>query len=132
MTVASGFNLIHAGFLPGDRVRADCGLFDHVGTVSRSGNVLAASAQFGGVREVAPHEFSGGRPIRNEGTVGLRTRGQVLQHIEQRLGEPYCLLTANCEHVNNEAHGMGRKSPQVAGIVVLMLAGVCAYLVPRR
>ena len=117
-------NLLAHGFLTGDRVRTNCGLFDHVGTVSRRGAVFAASVKHGHLCEVSPHEFSGGRPITNEGHLGLRSRGQVLTFLEQRQGAPYCLLGQNCEHVNNEAHGLGRRSPQLAIAAVMIALGI--------
>lgn len=100
-------------FQPGDRVGTDCGAYRHVGTVSERRWIYANSRKYGQLCEVSPFEFSGGRPIENEGFLGIRTRYEVLIFLRSKLGTPYQLLEYNCEHTNNEAHGLGRWSPQI-------------------
>ena len=75
--------------------------------------IYANSRKYGELCEVPPYQFSGGRKIVNEGFIGIRSRREVLNHLRARLGTPYQLLDYNCEHANNEAHGLGRWSPQV-------------------
>lgn len=112
----SEFYSLPNSFQPGDRVGTDCGAYKHVGTVSERRWIYANSRKYGQLCEVPPCEFSDGRPIVNEGFLGLRTRNEVLNHLRVRLGTPYQLLDYNCEHTNNEAHGLGRWSPQIDNI----------------
>jgi len=116
----SFYQQLPLGSRPGDSIRTPCGFYDHVGTVGRNGTVLASSRKFGALCEVTPHEFSGGRMIYNDGFKGQRSREQVLQHLEARLGQKYCFLSANCEHQNNHAHGFGYFSPQLNATIVLI------------
>ena len=101
-------------YRPGDRVRVRCGLYDHVGTVADDGWIWANSFKQGGMTKVSPQDFSGGRPIVNDGP-GPRHPRAALAELEARAGERYCLVTNNCEHVTNSAHGLGHHSPQVRG-----------------
>ena len=98
-------------FQPGDRVVTDCGAYRHVGTVSERRWIYANSRKYGQLCEVPPFEFSNGRLIQNEGFIGLRSRFEVLRHLRVRLGSRYRLLENNCEHTNNEAHGLGCPAP---------------------
>ncbi len=100
-------------FQPGDRVATDFGIYRHVGTVSEKRWIYANSRKYGRLCEVPPFEFSKGRMIQNEGFIGLRTRHAVLEHLRSNLGTPYKFFDNNCEHVNNDAHGLGRWSPQI-------------------
>lgn len=109
-------------FQPGDRVATDCGAYKHVGTVSERRWIYANSRKYGHLCEVPPYAFSGGRPIKNEGFLGIRTRHQVLDHLRTRLGTPYQLTEYNCEHSNNEAHGLGRWSPQMDNLALAIFA----------
>jgi len=119
------------GSLPGDSLRTACGLYDHVGTVGRNGMVLASSRKFGALCEVTPYEFSGGRMIFNDGFKAQRSREQVLQHLEARLGQKYCLISANCEHQNNQALGFGYISPQLNTVLVLISGVFLLYAISR-
>lgn len=115
-------------FQPGDRVETDCGAYRHVGTVSERRWIYANSRKYGQLCEVSPFEFSAGRGIENEGFLGIRTRFEVLQHLRAKLGSPYRILDNNCEHTNNEAHGLGRWSPQIENIRVILFGvsvGLC-------
>ena len=120
-------NFLPIYFQPGDRVFTDCGAYRHVGTVSERRWIYANSRKYGQLCEVPPFEFSNGRSIKNEGFIGLRTRLEVLQHLKARLGTPYRLLDSNCEHSNNEAHGLGWRSPQIENIGGLLLGLGIAY-----
>ena len=108
-------------FQPGDRVATDCGVYKHVGTVSERGWIYANSRKYGLLCEVSPYDFSSGRPIKNEGFLGIKTRFEVLSYLKSKLGKPYELLTYNCEHTNNEAHGLGRRSPQIDNLKVALI-----------
>lgn len=117
-------------FQPGDRVSTDCVAFRHVGTVSERRWIYANSRKYGQLCEVPPIEFSGGRMIENNGFLGIRSRWEVLQYMRARLGTPYRLLDYNCEHTNNEAHGLGRWSPQIESLGIAFLSiGVAALCV---
>ena len=117
-------------FQPGDRVGTNCGVYRHVGTVSERRWIYANSRKFGQLCEVSPYEFSGGRPIENDGFPALRSRYEVLAHLRSKLGTPYQLFDYNCEHANNEAHGFGRRSPQIQNAANLFLGlGVAAVCI---
>jgi len=109
-------SFLSSSFRPGDRVRVRCGLYDHVGTVAEDGHIWANSFKQGGMKKVSPEQFSGGRRILNEGP-GPRHPRATLAELERRAGERYCLVTNNCEHVTNSAHGLGHRSPQIRGVV---------------
>lgn len=128
--VLDNSHALPANFQPGDRVATDCGIYKHVGTVSERGWIYANSRKFGQLCEVTPHAFSGGRPITNEGFLGLRTRTEVLNHLRARLGTTYQLMEYNCEHANNEAHGLGRWSPQIDNLALAIFSfGLGAFCV---
>jgi len=124
-------NNLPSSFLPGDRVRTHCGLYDHVGTVSRCRKIYASSRKFGILCEVSPKEFSGGRPVMNDGFIGLRSREAVLRHLEARLGQEYSFFNANCEHQNNSAHGLGSVSPQLQAMFGILIFGSGLFLLSR-
>lgn len=118
-------------FGPADRVRTNCyGLFDHVGSADGNGMIYAKSRKYGCLCLVTPFQFSSGRPIENEGQVGIYPPWYVLQVLHSKLGEPYDLLNGNCEHANNEAHGLGHVSPQIDDLLLGLCIGA-AIVVAR-
>jgi len=114
-----------------DRLRTDCGFYDHVGTADGNGMIYAKSRKYGCLRLVTPYQFSEGRPIHNEGQVGIYPSWYVLKRLHSKLGEPYDFLNGNCEHANNEAHGLGRVSPQINNLFFKLFVVAVVITVAR-
>ena len=109
---------------PGDKLRARHPLFDHVGTLNWDGRVWAASNRFQGIRLVSLEDFLGAGELINEGHIGPRSRTDVLRCYEEIASDGYCVLSKNCEHIDNHARGLGYCSPQMDD--VLKVAAVTA------
>ncbi len=107
---------------PGDRLRVKFLGFDHIGTLAHDGRIYAASRKSGKVSIVTPEQFSGGREILNDGQIGSCSK--VFANYKAVLGEPYDLLSANCEHYDNWARGLGWKSEQADRAKELALLGL--------
>lgn len=117
----------------GDRLTVDCGWFRHVGNVSGfsiDGQplVISASKRRGIVVEESLDEFSGGRPVRNDGFHGHVPRHAVVARLRAMIGQPWHLLR-NCEHVASVAEGRTPTSPQLVGWGV---AGLLLFALTRE
>lgn len=112
------------GIRPGDKLRAQHELYDHVGTAGYDGFIYAASFKFGKVTKTSLEHFSGGKAVINEGHIGPLSVGEVISRYEAVLNNPYDLLFSNCEHTDNWARGLGWSSEQVGNAVVGSLAGI--------
>ncbi len=124
-----------ARFRPGDRLRVKRDGYDHIGTYGYDGLVYAASRKFRGVSKVTLEQFSGGREILNDEQVGPLLCRQIIANYEALLGRPYNLLSANCEHYDNWARGLGWKSEQVdlaKDVALLTALASCAVLAGNR
>ena len=122
---------LDSSFRPGDRVRVRHRFFDHVGTVADDGWIWANSARHGRVCKVPPSDFSGGKPILNDGP-GPRHPRAALREIEAREGEPYSLLFNNCEHLVQSAHGLGHRSPQLRDAAKMAGLAVARFYLSSR
>ena len=106
------------------------GVFKHKGLVSdRSGldgkpMVIASASNSAGVAEVPWDSFTGGRPCFVEGYPSELHPYEVLYNARCLIGQPYNVLTANCEHFVYGGHGQQPSSPQVAMVLTLSALGL--------
>jgi len=115
----------------GDRLRARHFWGDHVGTLNYDGRVWAASNRFKGIRLVSLADFCGGKSIINEGCVGNKNRTEILNSYAALESDGYCVLSKNCEHIDNFVRGVGYKSPQIF-TVGLIAAGAIFLAAAKR
>jgi hypothetical protein len=57
-------------------------------------------------------QFTAGAPLRRHGFLGSLAPGEVAARAQARLGQPYRLADANCEHLVRDVHGVPPQSPQ--------------------
>lgn len=103
------------------------GRVDHKGIVSdRYGDdgepmVLHASNFLGQTVETTATEFvkRAVGPIRFLGYPSYLPPEEVLRRARAKLGEPYKMLSANCEHFTTGVHGLDPVSPQLQGAMTL-------------
>ena len=111
---------------PADRLRVKHWWGDHVGSLNWDGRVWAASRAYRGIRLVNLNAFTGGGSLINEGHIGINSRSRVLESYAALESEGYCVLTKNCEHIDNFVRGLGYRSPQID--IALMLGGAFALI----
>lgn len=123
---------------PGSVVAVPIGPFTHVGIVSDwmtpSGpTIISSSHRRGFVTEEALADFASGRRVISAGYPGDLPPATVIERARSKLGEPWNLLNANCEHLVTWAHGLDRSSPQLrTGFVLLALVGVGSFALRAR
>lgn len=83
--------------------------------------VVHASARVGAVAEEPWREFVGPYRAWRIGYYGDRCACCVVRDARLRIGEPYDLLLANCQHLTRSVHGVAVRSP---GLIGAALAGV--------
>ena len=121
-------NYLESSRLPaGTVVRVNCGLYDHValmgsGTMNGERTVLSFSARHRGLAEVPFSAFAENKQVTVDGYLGTLSPDDVLKRAWLKRGQPYCLMTFNCEHFIRYAHDVNIESPQVTQWVLLVNA----------
>lgn len=122
------------GFLYGTVLAVRVGPFWHVGILSEPTGIFGARAiscsrRRGGVTEESILEFSQGSEVIDRGYPSSLPPELVLWRARSRLGAPWKLLSANCEHFVAWCHGLEVTSPQLraagvfAGAALLAVGG---------
>ena len=106
-------------------------LLSHVGIATGQGTVITA-VPIPGVVELPWHEFSKGRTIHDCGYPSELPPLEVVGNARAQIGQPYRLLSNNCEHLVREAHQLKRESPQLQTWVAVGLLTVATILITRK
>lgn len=119
-------------FQPGDIVAIRVfGAIWHMGVVTFRGSVISASFLHRGVIEQPLREFANGKKIHFAGNPAILPPEIVVQRAESRIGEPWHLLNANCEHFAHWAHGLQPQSPQLARAAGVLIIGAVMGMLAR-
>ena len=121
------------GWRVGQVVAARYGWGTHMGIVTgfdRWGRPLVTSNSMaaGCVVEEPIAEFARDSAPENRGFPSKLTRAEVVRRARSQLGQPYGLLTNNCEHLVSFALGRTRESPQAQRAVAVALVTLFAIL----
>jgi len=108
------------------------GFVEHVGLVTESGTVVANSMRNSGVIEQSLAEFSDGEEVTRLGYPSDLPASIVVARARRRLGARWSLLNSNCEHFVRWAHGLKPTSPQLVGMIGLVVVGILGVLATRR
>ncbi|GAK32146.1 hypothetical protein JCM17846_03850 [Iodidimonas nitroreducens] len=114
--------VVSAWFFPG---------YQHFGIVSERGTVIHASKRQEKVVESSVGEFSEGLPITRHGIDGNLPPYEIVQRARQRIGRPYRLFLQNCEHFVTEVCGVEPRSPQIKGLIFVLLCVLGFSFLPR-
>jgi hypothetical protein len=102
----------------------------HVGIVSYpsifGSNVISSSPRTRQVTEETLFEFANGGRVMDLGYPGQLAPHVVIERARRKLGEPWNLFTANCEHLVSWAHGLEVTSPQLRNAIfwLVLVAGI--------
>lgn len=88
--------------------------------------IIHSSRRRGCVAEEPFSAVVGGLPHWRVGYYGKKCRACVVEAARARIGEPWDLMEANCQHFTRACHGVGRQSPGLAGAGVVSSALVAA------
>lgn len=106
--------------------------YRHYGIDIGDGTVIHASKKKGKVVREAMSAFAEGKPVRYHGLPGTLSSEQVIERVAQLIGEPYRLMSDNCEHLVTHAHGLKRQSPQIKKVVITAVVLFAALMVARK
>lgn len=106
------------------------GVLTHVGVLSSridgARTVIFQSFSHQKAVELPHGEFTGGRLVSARANTGRLPPWQIVANARAQIGEPYDLLSNNCEHLVSRAEGLRADSPQVRRWVIL---GAAMFLV---
>lgn len=121
---------------PGSVIAVQAGPFRHVGIVGNptgpfGPSVISTSHRRGQVAEESLSEFANGGRLSFLGYPGELPWSMVVTRARSRLGEPWNLFSANCEHFVRWAHDLEVRSPQLRGAVALVTMVVLVAIASR-